>query len=324
MQDNLLYFLMVAEDLNITKAAERAFISQQCMSNHIKRLEEAYKTEFFHRKPKLTLTPAGERFAYTLRQMKMLEDNFLSEVSEKNYDFCGKINVGITWSRANILLPPVIARYHELYPNVEVIVHNNITDNLENRLLYGYLDLAISTGIIVSPDIEVRSLGEEGVYLVISENLLKKHFPDRYPACRTEFKQGVELSWFSEVPFVLNTPNERFHGMLSESFQQQNLTPNVVFRSDSSDIRSQLCGRDVGLSLFSELLLQYVNRQNYVQPEDNQLCIFPVKGEFSDYRMIAFYHRNAYQPKYLKAFVDLVAEQSKQFQYLAASSPGGS
>ena len=90
MQENQLYFLMVAEELNITRAAQKAFISQQCMSNHIKRLEEAYSTRLFNRRPKLSLTPAGELLAQTLRQIKRLEDNLRSQLSEENFNFGGK------------------------------------------------------------------------------------------------------------------------------------------------------------------------------------------------------------------------------------------
>ncbi|MTQ95651.1 LysR family transcriptional regulator [Pseudoflavonifractor sp. BIOML-A6] len=312
MQENQLYFLMVAEELNITRAAQKAFISQQCMSNHIKRLEEAYSTRLFNRRPKLSLTPAGELLAQTLRQIKRLEDNLRSQLSEENFNFGGKINLGITWSRSSILLPPVLTQYRKLYPNIEIIVQNNVTDNLENRLLCGYLDLAVGTGAINSPEIEVKPLSRERVFLAVSDHLLEQLFPGGYPACKERFRSGVDLADFAACPFILNTPQERFFDLLTDMLDQQGLKLNVVFQSDSSDIRSQLCGADLGASLFSELLLQYVIRQNKLQPADNQLNIYPVNGEFPDYWMIAFYHKKAFQPQYLKVFIEMLAEQAKR------------
>lgn len=317
MQENQLYFLMAAEMLNITKAAQKACISQQCMSNHIKRLEEAYNTRLFNRRPKLSLTPAGELLAQTLRQIKLLEDNLRKELSEENYNCHGKINLGITWSRSTILLPPVVARYKRQYPNIEIIVHNNITDNLENRLLCGYLDLAVGTGVINSPHIEIKPLSREKIFLVISEHLLRRCFPDRYPECKKQFQAGVNLADFAACPFVLNTPQERFFDVLNEMFQKQELELNMVFRSDSSDIRGQLCGADLGASLFSELLLQYVIRQNRLQPAENQLNVYPVDGDFRNYRMIAFYQKNAFQPKYLKVFIEMLEQQATLYRYPA-------
>ena len=57
---SLIYFSEAAKDLNFTKTAQRLFISQQTLSNHIARLEEAYQVKLFERKPRLMLTSAGE------------------------------------------------------------------------------------------------------------------------------------------------------------------------------------------------------------------------------------------------------------------------
>ena len=55
---HLRYFLMVAEELNITRAAERLYISQQSLSNHIGNLERELDVKLFTRSPKLSLTYA--------------------------------------------------------------------------------------------------------------------------------------------------------------------------------------------------------------------------------------------------------------------------
>ena len=56
---HLKYFLMVAEELNITRAAERLYISQQSLSNHISNMERELDVKLFTRSPKLSLTYAG-------------------------------------------------------------------------------------------------------------------------------------------------------------------------------------------------------------------------------------------------------------------------
>ena len=59
---HLKYFLLVAEELNITRAAERLYISQQSLSNHISNMEKELDVKLFTRSPKLSLTYAGELF----------------------------------------------------------------------------------------------------------------------------------------------------------------------------------------------------------------------------------------------------------------------
>lgn len=57
---SLYYFSELAKDLHITRTANRLFISQQTLSNHIMRLEEYYGVKLLNRKPSLSLTYAGE------------------------------------------------------------------------------------------------------------------------------------------------------------------------------------------------------------------------------------------------------------------------
>ena len=59
MNISLEYFLAVAEEESISRAAERVMVSQQDMSNHIRRLEKQYGL-LFERRPRFALTPAGE------------------------------------------------------------------------------------------------------------------------------------------------------------------------------------------------------------------------------------------------------------------------
>lgn len=62
MLDRIEYFLTLAEEKNITHAAKRLYVSQQCLSAYLKELEEEYGVQLFYRKPQFMLTPAGETF----------------------------------------------------------------------------------------------------------------------------------------------------------------------------------------------------------------------------------------------------------------------
>ena len=83
---NLRYFLMVAEEKNMTKAARKLFISQQTLSGVIRRLEEEYHTRLFEREPCMHLTEAGfymEKFARQVLKMETTLTNQLDEISHE-------------------------------------------------------------------------------------------------------------------------------------------------------------------------------------------------------------------------------------------------
>lgn len=76
---SLYYFSELAKDLHMTRTANRLFISQQTLSNHILRLEEYYGTQLFYRKPSLSLTNAGE-FVLAFANIVIKEETNLKDI----------------------------------------------------------------------------------------------------------------------------------------------------------------------------------------------------------------------------------------------------
>ena len=86
---SLYYFVELAKELHVTNTAQKLYISQQNLSQHIQRLEQYYGVPLFHRKPKLALTYAGEQL-YAVAVKILAEEhefqNRLADISEKRRD----------------------------------------------------------------------------------------------------------------------------------------------------------------------------------------------------------------------------------------------
>lgn len=93
---HLKYFLMVAEELNITRAAERLYISQQSLSNHISNMERELDVKLFTRSPKLSLTYAGGLLVETATQILDLYSQYQTKVGDINRHYLGMLRVGIS------------------------------------------------------------------------------------------------------------------------------------------------------------------------------------------------------------------------------------
>src|SRR5699024_7005166 len=93
---HLRYFLTVAEELNITRAAERLYISQQSLSNHIGNMERELGVKLFVRSPKLSLTYAGELLVGTATQILELQSQYMSKVGDINRQYMGVLRVGVS------------------------------------------------------------------------------------------------------------------------------------------------------------------------------------------------------------------------------------
>jgi len=108
----LTYFLTAAEELNISRAAEKLYISQQTLSGHIQRLEEHYGVELFRRKPTLRLTPAGEAMLFYARQMLGAEHRMTAQFADIVSQCRGHLRLGMSRQRTQALFCGIWARFY--------------------------------------------------------------------------------------------------------------------------------------------------------------------------------------------------------------------
>ena len=134
-------FLLVCEEMSFSGAARRAFVTQQCLSDHIRRLEERVGVRLFERRPRLQLTPAGQTLRASLLQMQALEEELNTRLGQYNAGLRGEVRLGINSGRASVLLPRVFPAFHARFPHVKLFVVNRETREMEKMLREGELDL---------------------------------------------------------------------------------------------------------------------------------------------------------------------------------------
>ena len=100
-------FLLAVEEMNFTRAAKRAHVTQQCLSEHIKHLETELGTRLFERTPRLTITESGIALRKTLLRISNLEKNLTLKIQEIEEGQIGEIHLGLNATRAHILLPNI-------------------------------------------------------------------------------------------------------------------------------------------------------------------------------------------------------------------------
>ena len=175
---SLYYFVELAKELHVTNTAQKLYISQQNLSQHIQRLEQYYGVPLFHRKPKLALTYAGEQlYAVAVRILAEEHEfqNRLADISEKSIS---NLKLGIPAYRGQICLPEILPRFYEKWPNIKIELCNESSSKMEERLYDGELDIFIGIMYQDNPKLESYPLLTDHIYLVCSDELLQKYYPE--------------------------------------------------------------------------------------------------------------------------------------------------
>ncbi len=140
---SLRYFVAVAEELNITRAAEKLNMSQPPLSNQMKGLEEELGTQLFVRgKRRLTLTDAGAILYHRAQQLLELSEQTQEEIRALE-GVVGHLNIALVEGRAPYLLSRWIAGFRMEFPQVTFSLWNGSGDDVLDRLTHGLADLAL-------------------------------------------------------------------------------------------------------------------------------------------------------------------------------------
>ena len=140
----LRYFVAVAEVRHFTQAAEQVGITQPSLSKQIHALETDLGAPLFERvRGNISLTPAGEVLLPLAKRILADVDTATREVQELVGLRRGRVRLGATPSLATSLAPPVLRRFRDAHPTVDLRVEEGGSQDLVRDLLRGDLDLAL-------------------------------------------------------------------------------------------------------------------------------------------------------------------------------------
>ena len=128
---DLTVFYEVAKVGNISHAAKNLNYVQSGVTMRIKQLEIELGVPLFYRNGKgVTLTSNGEILLTYAKQIIHLIDQSIQAVQSNGTEPKGTLKIGCTESTTAVRLPPILTTYYEKYPEVELILETNTTDQL--------------------------------------------------------------------------------------------------------------------------------------------------------------------------------------------------
>ena len=163
---HLRYFVAVAEEGHVTRAAERLGIQQPPLSQQIQALEAELQVQLFRRKPRgVELTQAGEALFAEAQAILQQVEHAVAAARRTGHGEAGRVGLGFTSSASfHPFVPQAIRAYRETYPLVALKLEESGTGELVDALLQQRLDAAfVRSPIGPAEGIAVHSVLEEAM-----------------------------------------------------------------------------------------------------------------------------------------------------------------
>ncbi len=240
----LQYFVAVADQGSVSRAAHTLAISQSAVTEAIKELEADLGVELFERHARgLNITHKGHQF---LRHAT----NILSSVSDARRAFAdspqaasGKLQLGVTSMVAGYVLSDLLARYRRAYPNVDVTAIEDNGDYLEHLLIGGELDVAV---MVISNLRDRMALQAE----ILEVSPYRLWMPLGHKLAASDV---ITLADVAPEPLIMLTIDE-IEENTGRLLMALGARPNVAFRTRSVEAVRSLVATGAGVALLPDLV----------------------------------------------------------------------
>lgn len=163
---DLKYLIAVAETEHFGRAAASCFVSQPTLSGQIKKLEEELGVTIFERTNRsVSITPFGVEIVKHAKLILEQADVIRQLAQAQRDPMAGALRVGAIPTLSPYLIPLILMPLKSLYPQMRLVLSEEITDMLTQRLLDHQIDVAILATSVKEPELEVMPLFEEPFWL---------------------------------------------------------------------------------------------------------------------------------------------------------------
>src|SRR5262249_18475886 len=238
----LQFFVAVAEQGSVSRAAQSLSISQSSVTEAIKELESDLGVSLFERHPRgLNITHKGHQF---LRHATTI----LAGVSDARRSFeaetavGGRLALGVTSLVAGYVLSDILARYRRAFPGVEVTATEDNGDYLEHLLIGGELDVAV---MVISNLRDRMALQAE----IIEVSAYRLWLPLGHHLAGADI---IGIQDIAREPLIMLTVDEIAEDT-GKLLMALGARPHVAFRTRSVEAVRSLVATGAGIALLPDL-----------------------------------------------------------------------
>lgn len=247
---SLRYFMVLADTLHYTQAAEILFISQSALSQHIKQLERTLGIPLFNRtNRKVALSRAGELLLKEANLILQQVDQSMERWQLSLDGVMGQLKIGFVGSAMQGFLPPIIKEFSKTHPKINFYLEEFTNTEQLKGLEQEQLDIGFMRSNKVPSDIHLKSVYSENFSLVL---------PLDHPIDLSNFKNMGQLA---EESFIL-FPNENspmYYQQIQNLCADYGFSPRISHKSIHGPTIFKLVENGMGVAIVPNSLRDEFN-----------------------------------------------------------------
>ncbi|HKV44032.1 MAG TPA: LysR family transcriptional regulator [bacterium] len=293
-------FHTVARSGSFSRAAAELSISQPSVSIQVGELERQFGIDLFAQASKsVRLTEAGRVLDdYAARILSLIDETRVAMDEVKGLRR-GRLLLGATPTPGTYLLPTLLGRFKELYPNIAIALRITDTRRIQEMLLQHHLDLGVVGGKVSLPDIATSVFLTDTLALIVS------------PSHRFASVPSVRVADLTGEPFILRERGSGNRETVDEALHRAGVHVTSVFELEGAEVVKQAVAANLGVSILSRCAVE-------LEVAAGRLCIVTVEGLRVERAISLIQRRDHALPPVAQAFLEAIRRPA-----LAGVAPAG-
>ena len=291
------YILKIAEENNITRAADKLYITQSALNQQLLKLEKELGTPLFHRsRSNWHLTEAGETYVRNAREILRIKRDTYEMIHDLTEGRNGHLSVGFTSGRGAAMFTSAYSAFHQLYPNITITPREGVVRDMQKQISQDELDIGFLTLTEDDRTADVyETIYREEIFLAV---------PSLHPAARLLPPEGdpyatLDIRALQHEPFVVMHKRSTMRSLIDRIFSEAGFTPQILFETGNNHTLLSM----IQANLCCGILAYYYVKNN---PEGITFFHLPSRPTWE---FAASYRKGRYLSNAAKGFIDLMKDQ---------------
>lgn len=249
----LRYFISIVETGSFSKAARRCYVTQPSLSQQIIKLEKELGKKLFDRLgTRIVLTDTGNALLPRARRILHEVGEIKSEIDNKNISGNGILSIGMIPTIAPFLLPSCLKSFKSKFPNAELRIHENLTENLIQMLIDFKLDIGIMSLPVENDLVEYKKLFDDPLIVSV---------PESY---KLSAAKRVRIRDLENLPFIALDEEHCFGEQVQSVCYENQINPDVVCKTWNISTILNSVSLGSGISIIPLMTALTNKPENYV------------------------------------------------------------
>ncbi len=288
------YILKIDEERNVTRAAEKLYLTPSALNQQLLKLEQEIGTPLFHRvRTGLTRTEAGEIYIEGARELMRVKKETYRRLQDVTDRKKGTLSIGFPPERGSLMFTSVYPHFHAEYPDIVINVMESSVRSQQHAIAKGELDLGFVT-------LRENQCTKDDYHLICSEELILA-VPSSHPACAQAVSSDkgnypeLSIDALQDFPFALMYKESTIYECVDQIFRQAKIVPNVLFETARSDTILDIVSAGMCCGIIPD--------SDVLSPKEN--VSFFCLPDHPHWNIMALTRKGSYLSKPAKTFIEL-------------------